>query len=107
MKILVAHNAYQQRGGEDAVVESEISLLRSHGHEVRTYFFSNNNIPNISYSTLAVQTIWSRQTYANLNKIFQSFQPDIIHVHNTLALISPSIYWAASSSQSACSANIA
>jgi len=26
------HNAYQHRGGEDSVVESELALLWSHGH---------------------------------------------------------------------------
>ena len=36
-RILMVHNAYQHRGGEDTVVESEIALLRAHGHAVETY----------------------------------------------------------------------
>ena len=33
MRILVVHNAYQQRGGEDSVVAAEVALLRRHGHD--------------------------------------------------------------------------
>ena len=95
MKILVAHNTYQHRGGECSVVEAEISMLRSHGHEVTTYFCSNDDIPAMPTPTLAIQTLWSHQTNNNLNKLIQSFRPDVIHVHNTLPLISPSIYWVA------------
>jgi hypothetical protein len=31
MKVLVVHNRYQQRGGEDAVVDAETQLLASNG----------------------------------------------------------------------------
>jgi hypothetical protein len=34
LRVLVVHTAYQQRGGEDAVFESEVTLLRQHGHEL-------------------------------------------------------------------------
>ncbi len=51
-RILIAHNAYQHRGGEDTVVESEIALLRSHGHAVETYTRSNDDVAGMS--TLAL-----------------------------------------------------
>lgn len=95
MRILVIHNAYQQRGGEDSVVEAEIALLRSHGHEVATYFRDNDDIADMSAASLALQTLWSINTTNELTKIFHSFRPDVIHVHNTLPLISPTVYWAA------------
>ena len=41
-RILVVHNRYQQRGGEDAVVDAEVALLRRHGHEVGTYIRAND-----------------------------------------------------------------
>ncbi len=32
--ILIIDNSYQQEGGEHAVVEREIALLRNHGHKL-------------------------------------------------------------------------
>ena len=32
LRVLVAPNSYQMRGGEDALVDAEVALLRSHGH---------------------------------------------------------------------------
>ena len=37
MRILIAHYYYQQRGGEDVVVENETASLRKCGHEVETF----------------------------------------------------------------------
>jgi len=99
MRILVAHNRYQHRGGEDAVVEAEIELLRSKGHEVATYFRHNDEIETIPRIQLARQAIWSKRTYREAANIFADFKPEIIHAHNTLPLISPSLYWAASRAQ--------
>jgi glycosyltransferase involved in cell wall biosynthesis len=96
MKVLVAHNAYQQRGGEDSVVDAEIALLRSHGHDVHLYARSNDDIATMPKASAALQTLWSQQTSSELASLIQSFRPDVIHVHNTFPLISPSLYWAAS-----------
>lgn len=95
LRIIIAHNAYQHRGGEDAVVESEMTLLRSHGHEVTTYFRNNDDINSASAISTAMQTLWSSRTVDELSELIHSFRPDIIHVHNTFPLISPSLYWAA------------
>ena len=37
MKILLVHNRYQQRGGEDAVFDDELRLLSEHRHEMRSF----------------------------------------------------------------------
>lgn len=95
MRILVAHNAYQQRGGEDAVVESEIALLQSHGHDVGVWLRSNDDIAAMTSLSLARDTLWSGQTQRELTERLRHFKPDVIHVHNTFPLISPSLYWAA------------
>jgi glycosyltransferase involved in cell wall biosynthesis len=94
-RILFIHNAYQQRGGEDSVVEAEIALLRTHGHEVETYFRHNDEIAGLSTVTIAQQTLWSSRTTHEVSELIRNFCPDVIHVHNTLPLISPSVYWAA------------
>jgi glycosyltransferase involved in cell wall biosynthesis len=98
-RILIVHNAYQHRGGEDSVVESEIKLLRSQGHAVETYFRNNNDITAIPALSLARQTLWSSRTMSDLTELIRRFRPDVIHSHNTLPLISPSLYWIAERAQ--------
>lgn len=95
MRILVAHNIYQQRGGEDIVVDNEVALLKSHGHQVELYLRHNNEITGQSKPAILQQTIWSQKTSADMLVLLNQFKPDVIHVHNTLPLISPSLYWAA------------
>ncbi|HJV86995.1 MAG TPA: glycosyltransferase family 4 protein [Noviherbaspirillum sp.] len=96
MKILVAHNAYQHRGGEDVVVEAEIALLRRFGHEVEVFALHNDALNGMSRPAAAVAAIWSQQSAAQIHDLCDRFRPDVIHVHNTFPLISPSLYWAAS-----------
>jgi glycosyltransferase involved in cell wall biosynthesis len=95
MKILIAHNAYQQRGGEDAVVEAETALLRGHGHDVEVYGQHNDALNQMSRAAAAVGAIWSQRSAAEAETLCLRFQPDVIHVHNTFPLISPSLYWMA------------
>lgn len=95
MRVLVAHNAYQHHGGEDSVVEAEIALLRSHNHEVATYFRHNDDIGGIARTAVVRQTLWSSRTTRDLSELVRGFRPDIIHSHNIFPLISPSLYWAA------------
>ncbi len=94
-RVLVVHNAYQHRGGEDSVVAEEITLLESRGHQVETYFRHNDDIAALSSLAVAQQTLWSSRTTQDLAERIRSFRPDIIHIHNTFPLISPSLYWAA------------
>lgn len=95
MRILVAHNSYQHRGGEDVVVEAEIALLRAHGHEVMFYQRHNDELKTMSLPAAAVSTIWAKRSTDDLERLCMEFKPDLVHVHNTLPLISPSLYWAA------------
>src|SRR5574340_462892 len=88
-RVLVAHNAYQHRGGEDSVVEAEIALLRAHGHEVETFFRSNDEVAAMPSLALARQTLWSGRTSHDLADRIRCFRPDVIHAHNTFPLISP------------------
>ncbi|MGZ5817782.1 MAG: glycosyltransferase family 4 protein [Burkholderiaceae bacterium] len=96
MKILIAHNSYQHQGGEDAVVNAEIELLRNHGHEVEVYRRHNREIDTLSKVSVIGSTLWSRQTYKAIEQFCDHFQPDLIHAHNTFPLISPALFWAAS-----------
>jgi glycosyltransferase involved in cell wall biosynthesis len=95
-RVLVVHNTYQHRGGEDSVVEAEVELLNSRGHCVELYRRNNDDIHQLSKIRLAAQTIWSDRTTTEISQLIKKFAPNIIHVHNTLPLVSPSVYWAAS-----------
>jgi len=95
MKILIAHNAYQHRGGEDMVVDAEIVLLREHGHDVEIYSQHNDALNHMPRAAAAVSTIWSQRCAQEVEEACIRFHPDVIHVHNTFPLISPSLYWVA------------
>lgn len=95
MKILIVHNVYQHRGGEDMVVEAEIALLRSHGHEVELYSRHNDTLEKIPRAAAAASAVWSQRTAGDIGTLCKRFQPDVIHAHNTFPLISPSLYWTA------------
>lgn len=92
MRILLVHNRYRQRGGEDLVFEREAQLLRDAGHEVQAYERHNDEIDGIGAASLAAQTIWSKRTVAEVGALAARFRPDVAHVHNTFPLISPSVY---------------
>jgi glycosyltransferase involved in cell wall biosynthesis len=98
MKILVAHNAYRQRGGEDMVVDAEVALLRQHGHAVQLLLQHNDDIDDRAgtggRAALALQTLWSRRSTAALHAAVAAQRPEVVHVHNTFPLLSPSLYWA-------------
>lgn len=95
LRVLVAHNSYQMRGGEDSVVDAEVALLRSHGHVVTEYRRHNDELQDMRAVSAAVDTLWSRKTGRDLDAQIALTRPDVIHVHNTFPLISPSLYWAA------------
>lgn len=95
MKIIFVHNSYQQRGGEDVVFEQEVELLRSHGHAVVVYRRSNSEIyghPRLHQMVLAKRTIWASDTRDEIARLIRRENPDLVHVHNTFLMISPSIY---------------
>lgn len=99
-KILIAHNFYQIPGGEDAVFENEVRLLKDHGFDVCIYTRSNSEIKNFSIfkkMLLPILTIFNPRTYFDIKRIIKQEGIDILHVHNTLSLISPSIFYAAKS----------
>lgn len=97
-KILIVHNYYQIQGGEDTVVENESSMLKENGHEVIFYTRNNDEIKSrgmLGKIKLFFESIFSIKTYGEVEKIVKKEKIDIVHVHNTLPLISPSVYYAA------------
>jgi glycosyltransferase involved in cell wall biosynthesis len=97
MRILLAHNFYQQPGGEDAVYRSECALLESHGHEVARFEVSNEDVKQMSRLSLLSATVWNRAMAARLRDAASAHRAQIVHFHNTFPLMSPAVYRAARS----------
>jgi glycosyltransferase involved in cell wall biosynthesis len=97
MRILVIHNRYQIRGGEDECYEAEVSLLREKGHEVEVYEANNDRVAELGKLRLAADTVWSKEAYQAVEHQLQKQRPDVVHVQNFFPLISPSVYYAAKS----------
>lgn len=93
MRIVKVHNYYTGSGGEDTVFHAEVSLLRSHGHEVIEYLEYNRKIESMNHASVALQAIWSQPSYRKLKHFLRETKPDIVHFHNTFPLISPSAYY--------------
>lgn len=95
MRILLAHNFYQQTGGEDVVFNAEKALLQARGDTVIEYIRNNNEIHGTGKKIASAATaLWSQETYLSLKDIICATQPDVAHFHNTFLLISPSAYFA-------------
>src|SRR5579863_78811 len=101
MKILLIHNLYQQPGGEDAVFDNERRLLEEAGHEVSTYVRSNSEIDalnGLQKIILPARSAWAIDARREITQILRLEKHDVVHVHNTFTMISPSIYSACAAS---------
>lgn len=96
MRILVAHNRYQQTGGEDSVVAEETAMLERHGHEVAQFIVNNDDIAGAAAQIgAAVRAFYSSASRKKVEEVLASFKPDVLHVHNFFPTLSPSVYFAA------------
>lgn len=96
--ILIVHNYYQIPGGEDTVVANEKKMLEEHGHKVILYSRNNAELKEmfkLQKLCLPITTIFNPRTYKEIKRIIKAEKIDIVHVHNTLNLVSPAVYYAA------------
>jgi glycosyltransferase involved in cell wall biosynthesis len=95
LKVLLVHNTYQQPGGEDVVFEQESRMLSDAGHQVISYQRSNWEVQayrGIRKISLAKRTLWASDTRRDFVHLLRDQKPEVVHVHNTFMMISPSIY---------------
>lgn len=95
MKIVVIHNTYQHPGGEDVVVAAECSLLLDRRHQVVSYGRSNHELEQMSKPRqllMVKDIVYSNDSKRDIRGLLQKEEPDLVHVHNTFMMISPSIY---------------
>ena len=96
MKILFIHNHYQLQSGEAQVFESDREAAQYAGHEVVTYTRDNRELDDygpLRRLTLGPRTSWAWDTQRELSRVIERERPSIVHVVNTLPLISPAAFW--------------
>jgi len=95
MNILMLHNSYQHRGGEDESYESEVRMLRAEGHSVETLHIHNAEIESKGKIHVALESIWSGSSHDLVDRKLRESRFDVMHVQNFFPLLSPSVYYAA------------
>ena len=81
-------------GGEDAVFAAECAMLQAHGHRVITYERNNDAGGLVQKLLLPLRAIYSTKTVREVRALIRKEQVDLVHVHNTLLTISPSVFQA-------------
>jgi glycosyltransferase involved in cell wall biosynthesis len=95
LRILLLHNSYHFRGGEDIAVEQEFALLQEHGHDVRLLLEHNDSISGVAGAvSAACSAVYSVRSRRRVAEELRAFRPDVVHVHNFFPLLSPSVYLA-------------
>jgi glycosyltransferase involved in cell wall biosynthesis len=90
MKILIAHNTYQRRGGEDVVFEQESGMLEANGFDVRRFTVGNDHIRGFAEKIATARSIFSNKpSIAALCAEMDKLQPDLVHFHNFFPTLSP------------------
>jgi glycosyltransferase involved in cell wall biosynthesis len=96
MRVLVVHESYQQRGGEDAVAAAEAEQLELHGHTVLRYSRHNDELRGqgpLRIVRAGIETVWATRSIRDLERLLLTSKPEVVHFHNTLPLISPAAYY--------------
>ena len=113
MRVLLLNTYHYPRGGAETHVFALAELLRSEGHEVR--FFGMQHVKNepsedsrfwvseIDFEQLnrhktpraawqvVERTFYSRESRRQLDRMLESWMPDVAHIHNIHGHISPSV----------------
>lgn len=93
LRLLIAHNYYQQAGGEDAVVANEMTLLKQMGHDVTLHSVDNYAIQGIGDKLRTFRdVVYSKSSRDAFARKIAEVRPDIVHVHNFFPLLTTSIY---------------
>jgi len=95
-RVLQVHTRYRQAGGEDQVVEAERALLEGADVSVDQVLFDNAELAESRSVAgdlrIAAGAIWSRAAERRVRAAISERKPDVVHVHNTFAAASPSVF---------------
>ena len=99
MRVLQVHNRYRSAApsGENRVVDRERAALTALGHDVTTFGPSSDEIEGwsrLQQAALPARVVWSRGARRDLGRELAARKPDVVHLHNTFPLLSPSVLYA-------------
>ena len=86
MRVLVLHNRYRQRGGEERAVELQLEAMERAGIEHRALFRD----PSSAGSARAARALLrGGENEHEIAGAVRDFRADIVHVHNMNPLFGP------------------
>jgi glycosyltransferase involved in cell wall biosynthesis len=94
--VLFVHNRYrsEQPSGENRVVDQETALLAEAGHEVGVFERRSDDITAMTLvekAAVPLRVPWNPGARAELAARLRAERPDVVHIHNTFPLLSPSV----------------
>jgi glycosyltransferase involved in cell wall biosynthesis len=94
LRVAILHNRYAQRGGEDAVVETEAELLRKAGCEVALFLVDSAPLLRSPVARLqaAARARWNPAMVERVASFLAEHPVDVAHVHNFFPLLSPAVH---------------
>lgn len=93
MRVLLAHNRYRAFGGEERHIDLLEEGLRSAGVETRRFERASADAGDTIASRLAVGLgmTYRPSSARAIREVLRIWRPDVVHVHNMLPLLTPSI----------------
>jgi glycosyltransferase involved in cell wall biosynthesis len=94
VRVLIVHNRYRSAmpSGENRVVDADVSMLRTAGIEVETFFRESDSIAELGAArtvALAASPTYSIEAVRAFRRTLRRFRPELVHLHNPFPLISP------------------
>ncbi len=95
-RVLVVHNRYrsEQPSGEDQVVDQDVALLADAGHEVGMFERRSDDIAAMTVArkvAVPLRVPWNAAVRTELAARLRTERPDVVHIHSTFPLLSPSV----------------
>lgn len=92
-KILILHNRYVEKGGEDTTAQNEYELLKANGIDVEYYMFNNGGSKIIQLLKFLFYPV-NIVSFIRVINLVNKYKPDAVHIHNFFYAASPLVFWA-------------
>ena len=98
MRVVVVHNRYRSAApsGENRVADQESEALVADGHVVERFERVSDDIETwtpLRRGLVPLQVVWSDEARRSLTATLRRFRPEVVHIHNTFPLLSPSVLY--------------
>jgi glycosyltransferase involved in cell wall biosynthesis len=101
LRVLLVHNRYRQRAGEDRSYDAERDALAADPRvELSELVYDSREIDGYGIArkaALPLRMTWSRRAVDDVERELATRPADVVHFHNTFPLVSPAAYRAARS----------